>query len=711
VISPDTIALVRERTDLVAIVREGVPSLKRRGRSWVGLCPFHKEKSGSFHVNADRGFFHCFGCKESGSAIDFVMKHDGATFPEAVRSLAERAGIAIEEEQVERTEVDRQKKQRDSLYGATQLAATFFEQQLHDHPNRSYALGELARRGLVPSWALHEMGSAGNPPAAERQAAIDDALQAFRIGYAPPGWDGLAVFLRQQGISAMAAESTGLLVPRSSGTGHYDRFRHRLMFAVLDIQGRVIAFSGRALPALPEDGGDAAHKDKPAKYINSPESPIYTKGTTLFGLYQARHAIRQAETATLVEGNFDVVSLHAQGVVNVVAPLGTAFTIDQAKLLKRFAPDVVILFDADAAGTKAVLAADDTCAESGLSAKVAKLPDGQDPDEYVRTKGAGALQTVISKALGMFEFQLEALFESLRSASIHEKVEVLGSIKKLLGKQRDPLVRTMCKTYADRLAGRLDLMQIDTFQALERSLLQELAHAGPAPPRGPMPREARVTSKTAGSMERREIVGALIEYPSLLTEPDVQEILGLLEGASAMTVAALSRAVASARLPNGTLPGALKASDVPHPEGESHEIREKSLDTSSFLAQIPPAIQAFASERLAAPLHATRAEARKNLLENGRKLRNVILERETVDISRETYKAGGDWEAEIELARTATDRMRERHGVSSKPPSPPIHSRAAQKPEPAPAPPEAEAAPYDDIPNDANDDYDYDNEE
>ena len=660
-ISPDTIALVRERTDIVALIREGVPSLKRRGRSWVGLCPFHKEKTGSFHVNADRGFFHCFGCKESGSAIDFVMKQEGMTFPEAVRSLAERAGIVIEEEHVPAPEVDRQKKQRDALYTVSQLAATYFEQQLHEHPHRIYALGELARRGLVPSWALAEMGTASDLPDPARQSAIDDALQAFRIGYAPPGWDGLAVFLRQQGVSPVAAEATGLLVPRSSGAGHYDRFRHRLMFAVLDVQGRVIAFSGRALEPLPADEAQSDKQDKPAKYINSPESPVYTKGATLFGLYQARHAIRQAETATLVEGNFDVVSLHAHGVGNVVAPLGTAFTVDQAKLLKRFASHVVLLFDADAAGMKAVRLADDTCSEAGLTPKAARLPDGHDPDDFVRGKGAGALQQVVREALGMLEYLLEAEFESLRSANIYEKIESVDRIKKLLAKQRDPLVRSMGKTYVDRLAGRLDLIQsVGSFQALERSFVQELAQAGPPPPSGPSPREARVASKRAGSMERAEIVGALIEFPSLLVEPEVQDFLGMLEGSSAATVAALGRALAAAPVAAGPL----QASDVPHPGGESHEIREKSLDTGSFLAQIPPAVQAFAAERLAAPHHATRTEALRNLLENGRKLRNVILERETVDLSRETYKAGGDWEAAMELARTAQDRVREKHGMA-----------------------------------------------
>jgi len=664
VIPPDTIALVRERTDLIALVREGVPSLKRRGRSWVGLCPFHKEKSGSFHVNPDRGFFHCFGCKESGSAIDFVMKHEGATFPEAVRSLAERAGIVIEEEQVERTEVDRQKKQRDALYAASQLAATYFEQQLREHPHRSYALGELARRGLVPSWALHEMGTPGAPPTPERQAAIDDALQAFRIGYAPPGWDGLAVFLRQQGISPMAAETAGLLVPRSSGTGHYDRFRHRLMFSVIDVQGRVIAFSGRALAPLPEDEAQRDKQDKPAKYINSPESPIYSKGSTLFGIYQARHAIRQAETATLVEGNFDVVSLHAHGVANVVAPLGTAFTVDQAKLLKRFASDVVLLFDADAAGKKAVRLSRDTCREAGLTAKVARLPDGHDPDDFVRGKGAGALQQVVGVAVGMLEFLLEDLLdESFAASNAFERAARVESVKKLLVEENDPLVRSMLKTYADRLAGRLDFVEAESFRALERSVMQAVAQAGPPPPSGPTQREARVSGKRAGSMERAEIVGALIEFPSLLAEPEVQEFLTMLEGTSAATVAALARTVGDAPF----APTPPKASDVPHDGVESHEIREKSLDTSTFLAQIPPAVQPFVAERLAAPHHPNRQEALRNLLENGRKLRNVILERETVDISRETYKAGGDWEAAMELARTAQDRMREKHGMPTQP--------------------------------------------
>jgi DNA primase len=257
----------------------------------------------------------------------------------------------------------------------------------------------------------------------------------------------------------------------------------------------------------------------------------------------------------------------------------------------------------------------------------------------------------------MLEFLLEQeLDESFNAANVYEKKERLDRVKKLLSEEEDPLVRSMGKTYSDRLAGRLDLLRsADSFRVLEQSVLHALATAGPQPAPGPSMRDARVTSKQAGSLERREIVGSLIEYPSLLSEPDVQDALGMLEGASARTVATLTQCLST------------KASDVPQMHADSHEISEKSLDTSSFLAQIPPAIQAFASERLAAPHHATRDEAWRHLLENARKLRNVILERETVDISRETYRAAGDWEASLEHARDAQDRVREKLGVS--PPS------------------------------------------
>src|SRR5262245_4435210 len=288
-ISPETIALVKERTDIVALVGETV-KLTRRGRSFLGLCPFHKEKTPSFHVNPERGFFHCFGCKESGGAVDFVMKIDGLTFPEAVRVLAERAGIEVTETATDASvrEAAAARKAKEDLYAVNHLAATFFERALWGGPGAEphraahHARAELDRRGMVlPAGGASGLAHRPDDAADEEATGWLDAVQAFRIGYAPPNCDALGSFLRQQGISASAAEKVGLLVPRQSGSGHYDRFRHRLMFAVIDVLGRVVAFSGRALAdPTPEELArigitprDAT--DPPAKYINSPESPIY----------------------------------------------------------------------------------------------------------------------------------------------------------------------------------------------------------------------------------------------------------------------------------------------------------------------------------------------------------------------------------------------------------------------------------------------------
>ncbi len=669
-ISPETIALVRERTDIVAVITEGVSSLKRRGRSWVGLCPFHKEKSPSFYVNPDRGFFHCFGCKESGSAIDFLMKHEGYTFPEAVRALAERAGIAVEEERggqgsVASTEADRQRKAREDLYAVNALAATFFEQELRKSEHKDYALEELARRGLVPG----------------ADAKIDEVLQAFRIGYAPPQWDGLANFLKAQGVSPVAAETVGLLVPRSSGSGYYDRFRHRLMFSVVDAQGRVVAFSGRALRELPADSQPArdsqgesrprpglvrldappvqavqgADAHKPPKYINSPESPIYTKGQMLFGIHQARHAIRQSEVAVLVEGNFDVVSLHARGVTNVVGILGTAFTTEQAKLLKRFAPDVVFMLDGDHAGRKAVRLSREAVRQAGLSARVADLPNGVDPDQLAREKGKQAIDDLIANAKGMLEALIEmSLDESFTQADAYEKQARIAFVAKLLAEEDDPVVLPMLKGFTDRIAGRLDIVRSGegAFRAVEHSVKQAVAKAeaerrraeaaAGQSPRNPAPtgNGTHIARPTPGAAERKWIIGYLVEWPTLLDDPEVAEELSMLEGESVKVVAALRRAWNS-----------------------SH----KTLDTAAFLAQmdggVDPRVRAFAAERLAMPESENEKQAKEYLLDNAKKLKRLLLSQEAAEISRETYRAHGDAEAERELLRESQERLRAKHGL------------------------------------------------
>jgi DNA primase len=545
---------------------------------------------------------------------------EGYTFVEAVKSLAERAGIPIEEDrETVPTDGERRKREREALYGVMNIAASWYEAQLRDHPDRPYALDELARRGLEPA---------------------NEAVQAFRVGYAPSGWDGLAAHLKKQGVSPAVGESVGLLVPRSSGSGYYDRFRHRLMFAVMDIQGRVVAFSGRALAPLPDLPDERGARDPPPKYINSPESPIYVKGGTLFGLWQARHAVRHAERAVVVEGNFDVVSLHARGVNNVVAPLGTAFTADQARLLRRYAVEVTLLFDGDAAGRKAARAAEEPCDQAGLEAKVALLPDRSDPDEFVRTKGADALQHLLRQARGLFEYLIDAdLDEEFNAADLREKVARIDRVMGLMVRQTDPVTRGMLEAYADYAASRLDLVRSSpsAFSSLRRRVLAAARVARVTS--GPSPREARVEQRPAGQEARKNIVAALLEFPMLLDDSDVHAAIELLQGESARIVSVLSQC----RRPN--------------------DAGEKRLDIAEFLAQMRPAIQSFASERFAAPRHESIEEARTTVSLNAKKLQDSHVAQETSEIVREQQRVAGDWETEVELAKHAHALVRHRQGL------------------------------------------------
>lgn len=686
-ISPETIALVKERTDIVALVGETV-RLTRRGRSFLGLCPFHKEKSPSFHVNAERGFFHCFGCKESGGPVDFVMKIEGRTFPEAIRMLAERAGIEVAETltDAERREATAARRGKEDLYAVNSLAATFFERclrgALYDgtasgsiprpptgapHPLSHYARAELAHRGLP----LPEPGE-GHDRVGEA-ARLSDTLQAFRIGYAPFGWDGLANYLKQQGISPLVAEKVGLLVPRASGSGHYDRFRHRLMFAVSDVMGRVIAFSGRALPdPTPEEitslklSGPSQQADgvSPAKYINSPESPIYTKGEHLFGLHQARQSIRQSGEAILVEGNFDVVALHARGITNVVAPLGTAFTPAQAKLLKRFAPSVLVLFDGDAAGKKATRAARSPCREGGLSGRVASLPNGVDPDEFARQHGPEGISRLVKNARGMLEHLIDDALDgdSFRGASLNEQRARIQAVATLLSDESDPTIRTMAKTYADQLSSKLivrgkapsSLRELET--SIEQAVSMNTKPAALAPSQVAVPHE-RARSRSQVEQIGLAIIGALLDFPELLHDSEVEDALAELDGDAALTIAAMRHSSTS---------HPLKAIIEPTEADLALRVMSnKGIYADVFLAQIPRPIHSFAVGRLASPQFELVGDAKLELLENARKLRRLSLMRENAAGVDQLHRveAQGDVASENALLLENFRRAREKLGL------------------------------------------------
>ncbi|MFZ0660659.1 MAG: DNA primase, partial [Candidatus Binataceae bacterium] len=368
-IGEDKIEEVRTRADLVEIVGAHV-RLRRTGRNFTGLCPFHQEKTPSFSVNAERGFFHCFGCGAGGTVFNFIMKMEGLTFPEAVRQVAHRYGIEIpESENVGGPSVS----ERDGLYRANQFAADFFERALWKSDEGERARAYLEARGITPATA-----------------------RAFKVGFTPeqPVW--LARALEKRGLADCGLK-LGLLKRDPAGT--HDMFRARVMFPIRDVQGRVIAFGGRVLD------------DRQPKYLNSPESPLYSKTRTLYGLFEARQAITAKDRAILVEGYIDAIMLSQAGFKEVVAGCGTALTVEQLRLLSRHTRNVLACFDGDSAGRKASLRALEIFLQAGLLGRGIFIPAGFDPDTFIREHGAESLARLADSAGLLIDYFLQAQAE------------------------------------------------------------------------------------------------------------------------------------------------------------------------------------------------------------------------------------------------------------------------------------------------------------
>jgi len=432
-LSEEKIAEIRDRTDIAALVGEYV-RLTRSGASFKGLCPFHNEKSPSFYVTPSKQFFHCFGCGASGDVISFLMKLEGRPFPEAARQLAERGGIEIPEEDTHDVQEQRRARQKKERLGSLMGAATdFYVRMLTEHELSGMAQAELEKRGVTPEMARH-----------------------FKLGYAPHSWDALASHLAHGDWSPAEAEEVGLIVPRRTRDGHYDRFRHRLMFPIADVHGTIVAFSGRLL-ATPSGEKEPAEGEAGAKYVNSPESPLYKKGETLFGLHEGRVAIRRQGLALVCEGNFDLVMLHQAGFENSVAPMGTALTLAQAKLLRRFAERVVCVFDGDNAGRKAVRAAFPVFREAGVSAKVVTLPKGDDPDTYLRARGVDAFRGLVDNAPGIVEHLIDDSADTA-GADPQARAAAVAALGPLLGAIENEVERSL---YVERVARRFAIGDVD----------------------------------------------------------------------------------------------------------------------------------------------------------------------------------------------------------------------------------------------------------
>ena len=374
-IADETIERIRERVDIVELISSYLP-LKRSGGNYQGLCPFHGEKSPSFNVNPARQIFHCFGCGVGGNSVSFVMKMEGLSFPEAVRRLGSRVGIVVEEE-APTAEQSQRREQVARLLRVTEAAATAYERVL---------LKEAA-------------GGRGRDYLKERGYASETA-KLFHLGYAPEQSDFLCKELEAAGVVMSDAEELGLVRSGTSRPGRYDLLRNRLIFPIQDERGRIVAFGGRAL-------GDAQ-----PKYLNSPESLLYHKGQILYGLFQAKEAMRRNAEAIIVEGYFDLLALHRAGLTHTVAPCGTALTTEQARLIKRFASRVFLLFDQDNAGQKANQRAMEIFLAEGVSPLIVTLDAGDDPDSYLRKQGAEAMRERLAAAQPALELFIDATLKT-----------------------------------------------------------------------------------------------------------------------------------------------------------------------------------------------------------------------------------------------------------------------------------------------------------
>lgn len=430
---PETIEEVKQRAEIVDVI-SGHVILRKRGKDFVGLCPFHDEKSPSFTVSPSKQMYYCFGCSAGGNAVKFLMELGKRSFSEVVLELAQRYQIPIKTvEPEQRQELQRELSLREHLYEILAIAAKFYEYTLHQLP------GKRALDYLVNQRQLQA-----------------ETIQAFQLGYAPLGWETIYTYLvEQKNYPLSLVEQAGLILPRKSGgSGYYDRFRDRLMIPIRDIQGKVIGFGGRSLG------------DELPKYLNSPETILFDKGKILFGLDQAKNAISKTDQAIVVEGYFDVISLHAKGINQVVASLGTALSLDQVRLLLRYteSKQIILNFDADQAGTQASERAINEMAQLAyqgqIQLRVLNLPDGKDADEFLKSYSPDFYRQLITKAPLWLDWQIQQLIHDKDLKQADQYSQVSQEMVKLLNKITDDNQLTHYLQYCAEILSHKDSRRV-----------------------------------------------------------------------------------------------------------------------------------------------------------------------------------------------------------------------------------------------------------
>ncbi len=475
-IPEDTIQAVKTAADIVDVVSEKVV-LKKAGRNYVGLCPFHSEKTPSFTVSPEKQIFYCFGCHTGGSAISFLMKSDGLSFPDAVRYLGRKYGVSVPEYMDSRTR--RRLTENEKLQNVNKTAMEYYCDCLESNQGRK-AMAYLVARGFTGK-----------------------LINSHSLGYAPDRWDGLSSHLRAKGVAVKLMEKAGLVIRRKSGDGVYDRFRDRVIFPIFDGIGRVVGFGGRTIDS------------KTPKYLNSPETPIFNKRKILYGIDRVRQLARATGTIFIVEGYFDMLALHQVGIQNTVATLGTALTADHVRVLKGIVGSegsIVLVFDSDQAGIKAARRSLDVFADQYVDARILVLPEGHDPDSYLRQFGPDDFMLLASKAKASVEFIIDAAISEF-GLSVEGKVKTVDQVKTTLAVIDDPVKKDLyIRELADKLGIDRQAVIEKVKSAASRHGERKLPGAGG---KGGLSGE---DIDRPGNLMQRQVIAMLLKYPDLVTE-------------------------------------------------------------------------------------------------------------------------------------------------------------------------------------------------
>ena len=467
---------IKARLSIVDVVERYV-SLRRTGRNYTGLCPFHDDKNPSMHVNEERGFFHCFSCGAGGDVFGFVMKYNNIDFMDAARELAQRAGVTLPSSSRREGNRGEDSARKKRFLEINSLVCSLYRERLRSGKGSESARKYVESRGIDAR-----------------------TVEEFGLGFAPDGWDTVVRFAGEKKIGISELEKLGLVAARKDSKGHYDWFRNRIIFPIYGMDGQVLGFGGRALD---EDGG------KNPKYMNSSESPVFSKKNVFYGLYNSRSEIRKKRQAVLVEGYMDFIKLYSSGVRNVVATLGTAFTRDHATVLRRFCEEVVIVYDGDAAGISSAVRAGEILLEREVSSKICRIPDGLDPDDYVERHGAGGFLELLDAAAGVCDFIIDDTFSKYREKKMSSG-ESTRFLAELVSKTKDPIERSRALS---RITG--------VFGIRESELLSLARVSGAGKNRGSL---APSPKTSGGDAVERMILKILLRFPGLVDVAEAEKI-------------------------------------------------------------------------------------------------------------------------------------------------------------------------------------------